>query len=110
MTSEQRKLAYELITNPPPGSGLAEAKEWGVDLTLLVENLDLTPAERAEAVSRGAVIFQIAEQNVPIKESCCWQASRSVCSPRIESARRIEEENNPRMNSSAFRYRNRSSS
>lgn len=91
MTSEQRKLAYELITNPPPGSGLAEAKEWGVDLTLLVENLDLTPAERAEAVSRGAVIFQIAEQNVPIKESCCWQASRSVCSPRIEALEELKK-------------------
>jgi hypothetical protein len=46
MTSEQRKLAYELITNPPAGSKLAEAKEFGVDLTLLVENLDLTVTER----------------------------------------------------------------
>jgi hypothetical protein len=47
MTPEQKKLAYELITNPPPGSKLAEAKEWGVDLTLLYENLLLTPTERA---------------------------------------------------------------
>jgi hypothetical protein len=47
MTPEQRKLAYELITNPPPGSKLAEAKEWGVDLTLLYENLERTPTERA---------------------------------------------------------------
>jgi hypothetical protein len=46
MTPEQRKLAYELITNPPAGSKLAEAKEFGVDLTLLVENLDLTVTER----------------------------------------------------------------
>ena len=68
MTPEQRKLAYELITNPAPGSKLAEAKEWGVDPTLLVENLDLTPAERAESVSRGARIFQIAEQNAPTKK------------------------------------------
>jgi hypothetical protein len=47
MTPEQKKLAYELISNPPPGSKLAEAKEWGVDLTLLYENLQLTPTERA---------------------------------------------------------------
>jgi hypothetical protein len=48
MTSEQRKLAYELITNPPSGSDLASAKEFGVDLTLLVENLDLTVPERLQ--------------------------------------------------------------
>ena len=46
MTSEMRKLAYELITNPAPGSDIAAAKEYGIDLTLLVENLDLTVAER----------------------------------------------------------------
>jgi len=49
MTPEQRKLAYELITNPPLGSKLAEAKEWGVDLTLLFANLDRTPTERARS-------------------------------------------------------------
>lgn len=54
MTPEQKKLAYELITNPPPGSKLAEAKEWGVDLTLLYENLQLTPTERARAFSSNA--------------------------------------------------------
>jgi hypothetical protein len=46
MTPEQRKLAYELIMNPRPGSDLAAAKEYGIDLTLLVENLDLSVAER----------------------------------------------------------------
>jgi hypothetical protein len=47
MTPEQRQLAYELITNPPPASKLAETKEWGVDLTLLCANLQRTPTERA---------------------------------------------------------------
>ena len=54
MTPEQRKLAYGLITNPPPGSKLAAAKEWGVDLTLLYENLLRTPTERAR--SFGAMV------------------------------------------------------
>ena len=49
MTPEQEKLAYELIKNPPPGSKLAEAKAWGVDLTLLFENLKRTPTERARS-------------------------------------------------------------
>jgi len=48
MTPEQRKLAYELITNPPPGSKLAEAKEYGIDLTLLLENLELSVSDRWE--------------------------------------------------------------
>lgn len=47
MTPEQRRLAYELITHPPAGTKLAEAKEWGVDLTLLYANLERTPSERA---------------------------------------------------------------
>jgi hypothetical protein len=49
MTPKQRKLAHELITNPPPGSKLAAAKEWGVDLTLLYANLLRTPTERARS-------------------------------------------------------------
>jgi hypothetical protein len=54
MTAEQRKLAYELITNPPVGSKIAEAREYGVDLSLLVENLGLTPTERARKLEDGA--------------------------------------------------------
>lgn len=36
----------ELIEHPPEGSAIAEAKEFGVDLYGLLENLKLTPAER----------------------------------------------------------------
>lgn len=54
MTHEQHKLAYELIINPPPGSKLAAAKDWGVDLTLLYENLHRTPEERAQTF--GAMV------------------------------------------------------
>lgn len=58
MTPEQRKFAYELITNPPPGSKLARAKEYGIDLTLLFENLKLTPTERAKKIEEGALALQ----------------------------------------------------
>lgn len=54
MTPEQEKLAYELITNPPPGSKLADAKAWGVDLTLLFENLRRTPTQRAQSFASHA--------------------------------------------------------
>lgn len=59
MTPKQRKLAYELITNPPPGSKLAKAKEWGVDLTLLYENLLRTPTERAQSFASIVRSFNI---------------------------------------------------
>jgi len=58
MTPKQRKLAYELITNPPPGSDLAAAKEYGIDLTLLVENLDLTVAERLRKLYSVATFLE----------------------------------------------------
>ena len=54
MTPEQSKAAYELISNPPAGSKLAAAELYGIDLTLLVENLRLTPTERAEKLEEGA--------------------------------------------------------
>ena len=54
MTPEQRKLAFELITNPPPGSKLAEAKEHGIDLSLLVENLDLSVTDRLRKLASAA--------------------------------------------------------
>jgi hypothetical protein len=58
MTPKQRQLAYELITDPPPGSDIAAAKEYGIDLTLLVENLDLTVAERLRKLYSVATFLE----------------------------------------------------
>jgi len=64
MTAKQRKLAYELITNPPPGSAIAAAKEYGIDLTLLVENLDLTVAQRLRKLySVASFLEKVRESN-----------------------------------------------
>jgi hypothetical protein len=46
MTPEQLARAEEWLRNPPPGSKAAAAKEYGVDLTLLIEQLRRTPEER----------------------------------------------------------------
>jgi hypothetical protein len=48
MTPEEHKRLYDLIMNPPPGSAIAAAKEYGVDLTLTLRNLTLTPTERVQ--------------------------------------------------------------
>jgi hypothetical protein len=63
MTPEQRKLAYELITNPPPGSDIAAAKEYGIDLTLLVENLNLSVAERLRKLYSVAKFLEKMRQS-----------------------------------------------
>jgi hypothetical protein len=63
MTRDQEKAVLELVTNPPPGSELAKAKEFGVDLTLFLSTLRRTPTERARSLSEGARIFQIAKQS-----------------------------------------------
>jgi hypothetical protein len=47
LSPAQLALAEERLRHPRPGSRIAEAREYGVDLTLLIESLRLTPAERA---------------------------------------------------------------
>ena len=48
MEATERERLIGLINNPPSGSRIAEAKEYGVDLTLLLRRLELTPTERLE--------------------------------------------------------------
>jgi hypothetical protein len=44
-----KRTAEEKLLDPRPGSKIAEARDFGIDLTQLVENLRLTPAERIRA-------------------------------------------------------------
>ena len=46
LTPEQLARAEELLRNPPPGSRIEAAREAGVDLMQLLQQLRLTPAER----------------------------------------------------------------
>lgn len=54
MTTEQEAMLLELVNNPPPGSEMAKAKEFGVDLTLFHSTLRRTPTERAQALSNAS--------------------------------------------------------
>jgi hypothetical protein len=47
LTPEEFARAAERLRNPPPGSRIEAAKKYGIDLTLLIGQLRLTPAERA---------------------------------------------------------------
>jgi hypothetical protein len=52
---EKLARAEELLRNPRPGSKMAAAKEYGIDLTLLIEKLRLTPAERVERMMNACI-------------------------------------------------------
>jgi hypothetical protein len=40
------------LLNPPPGSAAARARDFGIDLTLLIERLRRTPEERLNDLQR----------------------------------------------------------
>ena len=48
LTPEEFARAAEKLRHPRPGSRIEAAKNYGVDLTALIEQLRLSPAERVE--------------------------------------------------------------
>ena len=46
LTPEQLARAEELLRHPRPGSRIEAAREYGIDLTLVIEHLRLSPAQR----------------------------------------------------------------
>jgi hypothetical protein len=48
LTPEQLARAEERLLHPAPGSRIAAARDIGVDLTLVLHQLRLSPAERAD--------------------------------------------------------------
>ena len=58
MTRAQRDELIRLIASPPAGSKIAAAKDFGIDLTLLVRMLELTPTERLQKLADAQEFFQ----------------------------------------------------
>ena len=48
LTPEQLIRAENRLLDPAPGSRIAAARDFGVDMSLLLAQLRLSPAERAE--------------------------------------------------------------
>jgi len=46
MNKQDRRRILELIQKPPRGSKLAAAQDYGIDLTLFLHSLELSPEER----------------------------------------------------------------
>jgi hypothetical protein len=53
----------EHLLNPPPGSAAAAARDFGIDLTLLIERLKRTPEERLNDLQRAMRSLEEARQS-----------------------------------------------
>jgi hypothetical protein len=58
LTADQLVHAEERLRHPAPGGRIESAKRFGVDLTLLIEQLRLTPAERAQKLDSAATALE----------------------------------------------------
>lgn len=52
-----KSLAEKRLRNPPPDSAIARARDFGIDLTLLIERLQLTPEERVFRLQQKMMAF-----------------------------------------------------
>jgi hypothetical protein len=55
LTPSELARAEERLRHPSPGSRIEAAQKFGIDLTLLIENLRLSPAERVAAMHQAVV-------------------------------------------------------
>jgi hypothetical protein len=50
LTAEEFATTEARLRNPAPGSRIEAAQRFGIDLTLLIENLRLSPEERVRSM------------------------------------------------------------
>jgi len=48
--------AEQRLLNPAPGSAIETARDFGIDLTLLIERLRLTPEERVRQLQQAMIV------------------------------------------------------
>ena len=62
MTRQEYEYLWELINNPPPGSKIEAARKHGIDLTLNLRSLTLTPTERAQEMQAALQFLEDLQQ------------------------------------------------
>jgi hypothetical protein len=70
------KAVEDYFLNPPPGSAAERAVEFGIDLTLTLENLRLTPEERIRQLD--GLIKSVSE----LQEAGRRMSSRDATTPQ----------------------------
>ena len=58
LTPEEFERAAERLRNPAPGSRIEAARNYGIDLTLLITRLRLTPEERVRELEHASEELQ----------------------------------------------------
>lgn len=58
MTPEEFERAAEKLRNPAPGSRIEAPQKYGIDLTLLIEQLRLTPDERVRKLQAASQVME----------------------------------------------------
>ena len=58
MTPQELARAEQRLRDPAPGSRIEAARDYGIDLTLLIEQLRLTHAERARKLERASTALE----------------------------------------------------
>jgi hypothetical protein len=71
------KEVEDYFLNPPPGSAAARAVEFGIDLTLTLENLRLTPEERIRRLDDHLAGIAWLKANARLKPSNATAHERS---------------------------------
>ena len=53
-----KRIVEERLLNPKPGGKIAAARDYGIDLSLIVENLRLSPEERLDKLQQAMIGFE----------------------------------------------------
>jgi hypothetical protein len=56
------EAARRKIVDPEPGSALARARDYGIDLTIIARNLTLSPSELLENVVRAQSLVRMTRE------------------------------------------------
>ena len=65
MEDNSQEYSEDLMLNPKPGTAAAAARDFGIDLTLTLQNLRLTPEERVQRLDRFIQAVKVL-RNAPI--------------------------------------------
>lgn len=79
-----KRTPEEKLLNPKPGSKIAAAKEFGIDLTLLIGTLRLTPNQRVKNMQKSMMSLEKFSRDAEI-----WRKNnRDRLKPRAQSVDR----------------------
>ncbi|MGH9430234.1 MAG: hypothetical protein ACRD3T_01690 [Terriglobia bacterium] len=58
MNQQQRHELIRLINHPPRGGKIAAARDFGIDLTLRIRRLEMTPTERIQELEAAQTFVE----------------------------------------------------